>query len=135
MSNDDLSAADRGPERNNLLGLRWTESPQRIQWGLGMMEALVALGKDHTLRLFAEAEALHLVEPALISTAVAAERGRIASLIATHTGLTLGTLEYLETMRQGPNVELNGAARPGPGGTAVGASAPTQSYTSQGRNE
>jgi hypothetical protein len=34
-----------------------------------------------------------------------AERGRIAALIAQHSGLTLETLEYLETMRQGPTTE------------------------------
>ncbi len=47
------------------LGLRWAEAPRRTEYGAGMMEALVALGKDHTLRLYAEAEALPLVGPAL----------------------------------------------------------------------
>jgi len=50
---------------SDLLGLRWAEAPRRTEYGAGMMEALVALGKDHTLRLYAEAEALHLVEQAL----------------------------------------------------------------------
>jgi hypothetical protein len=45
--------------------LQWAEAPERTQWGGGMMEALLALGKDHTLRLYAEKEALHLVPAAL----------------------------------------------------------------------
>lgn len=47
------------------LGLRWTAAPQQTQWGADMMEALVPLGNDHTLRLYVEADALHLVGPAL----------------------------------------------------------------------
>ena len=47
--------------------------------------------------------------------ATAIERSRIAALIAQHSGLTLETLEYLETMRQGPTpdewAELDRAAR------------------------
>ena len=43
------------------------------------------------------------------------ERDRIAALIAQHTGMTLDTLEYLETMRQGPTAkewaELDARAR------------------------
>ena len=46
---------------------------------------------------------------------VAAERERIAGLIAQHSGLSLETLEYLETMRQGPSpqewAELDRTAR------------------------
>lgn len=45
--------------------LQWAEAPERTQWGGGMMEALLALGKDHTLRLYAEKEALHLAPAAL----------------------------------------------------------------------
>ena len=37
--------------------------------------------------------------------ATALERARIAALIARHSGLTLETLEYLETMWQGPSPE------------------------------
>ena len=51
----------------------------------------------------------------IISAALLAERERIAALIAQHSGLTLETLEYLETMRQGPSpeewAELDRAAR------------------------
>ena len=54
-----------GSDSSAVLGLRWAEAPRRAEYGAGMMEALVALGKDHTLRLYAEAEALHLVAPAL----------------------------------------------------------------------
>lgn len=61
---------------NDILGLRWTDSPRHTQWGTGKMEALVPLGKDHTLRLYADAEALHLVGPALRELAVAEERKR-----------------------------------------------------------
>ena len=43
------------------LGLCWAEAPRCTKYGAGMMEALMALGKDHTLRLYAEADALHLV--------------------------------------------------------------------------
>ncbi len=57
--------------------LEWAEAPERTQWGGGMMEALVALGKDDTLRLYAEAEALHLVGAALHAVAVAEERRRL----------------------------------------------------------
>lgn len=62
------------------LGLRWAEAPRRTEYGAGMMEALVALGKDHTLRLYAEIDVLHLVGPALVAAAVAAERARFKSL-------------------------------------------------------
>lgn len=51
------------------LGLRWAEAPRRTEYGAGMMEALVALGKDHTLRLYAEEEALPLVLPSLLHVA------------------------------------------------------------------
>lgn len=51
-----------------LAGLRWTAAPRHTQWGAGMMEALVPLGNDHTLRLYVEAGALHLVGPALSGT-------------------------------------------------------------------
>ncbi len=62
---------------NDQLGLRWADAPQRTQWGAGMMEALAPLGKDHTLRLYAEAEALHMIGPALHELAVAEERKRL----------------------------------------------------------
>lgn len=45
--------------------LQWNAAPTRTEYGAGMMEALVALGKDHTLRLYAEAEAAHLVDQVL----------------------------------------------------------------------
>lgn len=52
---------------------------------------------------------------AVIALVQAAERTRIAGLIAQHSCLTLETLEYLETMRQGPTpeewAELDRAAR------------------------
>ncbi len=57
-----LKAALEQPKTPDLC---WAEAPERTQWGAGMMEGLVALGKDHTLRLYAEREALPLVVPSL----------------------------------------------------------------------
>ncbi len=48
--------------------LNWADAPTRIVFGAGVKEALVELDKDHTLRLYAEAEALQLVLPALRAT-------------------------------------------------------------------
>ena len=62
---DALRAALEQPEQAEPTDLCWAEAPKRTQWGAGMMEGLVALGKDHTLRLYAEREALPLVVPAL----------------------------------------------------------------------
>jgi hypothetical protein len=45
--------------------LDWENAPKRTQWGAGMKEALVELDKDHTLSLYAEDDALHLVPAAL----------------------------------------------------------------------
>lgn len=47
------------------LALKWVDAPNRTQWGKGMQEALLPLGKDNTLRLYAEKEVLHLVAQAL----------------------------------------------------------------------
>lgn len=62
----DTNATDRVSELSDGLG-PWIAAPLSTHWGAGMMEALVALGKDHTLRLYAEAGALHLVKDALIA--------------------------------------------------------------------
>jgi hypothetical protein len=43
-----------------------------------MMQGLVGLGKDHTLTLYAEKEALHLVGPAMAAV-VDAERNRLVA--------------------------------------------------------
>lgn len=59
------------------LGLRWTAAPRHTQWGAGMLEALLPLGSDHTLRLYVEAGALHLVGPALHQLAAVEERKRL----------------------------------------------------------
>lgn len=59
------------------LGLRWTAAPQQTQWGGGMLEALLPLGNDHTLRLYVDADAVHLVGPALRTLAVGEERKRL----------------------------------------------------------
>lgn len=34
--------------------LEWTRAPVKTQWGHDMMEASVAIGKDHTLSLYCE---------------------------------------------------------------------------------
>lgn len=59
------------------VGLRWTAAPQQTQWGGGMLEALLPLGNDHTLRLYVDADAVHLVGPALRTLAVVEERKRL----------------------------------------------------------
>ena len=35
--------------------LEWTQAPTKTQWGYEMMEASVAIDKDHTLSLYCEA--------------------------------------------------------------------------------
>ena len=51
----------------------------------------------------------------IVSREVAAERGRIDQLLRDHQGVSLETLEYLETMRIGPTreqwAELDARAR------------------------
>lgn len=62
-------------------------------------------------------EVARLKEHAIVlaETARVVEQKRIAALIAQHSCLTLETLDYLETMRQGPSpaewAELDSAAR------------------------
>ena len=45
--------------------LTWTPTPLRTVWGDGMVEAYVALSKDHTMRIIVEEEALPLVMTAI----------------------------------------------------------------------
>jgi hypothetical protein len=45
--------------------LRWAEAPRRTEWGAGMMEALIALGVDETLRLYAHRDAVPMVDALL----------------------------------------------------------------------
>ena len=45
--------------------LRWAEAPRRTEWGAGMMEALIALGADETLLLYAHRDAVPLVDALL----------------------------------------------------------------------
>lgn len=35
--------------------LEWKQAPTKTQWGHDMMEAIVGIGKDHTLSLYCEA--------------------------------------------------------------------------------
>ena len=53
--------------------LRWVEAPRRTEWGAGMMEALIALGADETLLLYAHRDAVPLVD-ALLSAQPAPAR-------------------------------------------------------------
>jgi len=53
--------------------LRWAEAPRRTEWGAGMMEALIALGVDETLRLYAHRDAVPMVD-ALLSAQPAPAR-------------------------------------------------------------
>ena len=45
--------------------LRWAEAPRRTEWGAGMMEALIALGVDETLRLYAHRDDVPMVDALL----------------------------------------------------------------------
>lgn len=70
--------------------LLWADPPTHISWGGGMKEALLELDKDHTLRLFAEEDALELVAPslraALTTQPQAAEPAlQVAAKYALHT--------------------------------------------------
>jgi hypothetical protein len=49
--------------------LKWEPAPTSTKWGAGMVEALLPIGKDHTLRLYAEEEVAHLVPCVLIAAA------------------------------------------------------------------
>ena len=69
--------------------LCWAEAPKRTQWGAGMMEGLVALGKDHTLRLYAEREALPLVVPALRAALAQEEQEPVAWMMVNREHATL----------------------------------------------
>ena len=53
--------------------LKWMEAPRRTEWGAGMMEALIALGADETLLLYAHRDAVPLVD-ALLSAQPAPAR-------------------------------------------------------------
>lgn len=53
--------------------LRWAEAPRRTEWGAGMMEALIALGADETLLLYAHRDAVPMVD-ALLSAQPAPAR-------------------------------------------------------------
>ena len=45
--------------------LKWMEAPRRTEWGAGMMEALIALGVDETLRLYAHRDDVPMVDALL----------------------------------------------------------------------
>ena len=77
--------------------IQWADAPRRVEFGCDMMQGLVGLGKDHTLTLYAEKEALHLVGPAMAAV-VDAERNR---LVAQRDAL-LAALKRAEPLLLGP---------------------------------
>ena len=77
--------------------LRGAEAPRRTEWGAGMMEALIALGVDETLRLYAHRDAVPMVDallPAQPAPALVPLKDRLLAEAAD-------TIEQMrETMRQ-----------------------------------
>jgi len=67
------SAAYAAPQPAPTSRLKWMEAPRRSEWGAGMMEALIALGVDETLRLYAHRDAVPMVD-ALLSAQPAPAR-------------------------------------------------------------
>ena len=55
----------------------WAPAPARTQWGAGMVEALVGIGRDETARIYADKDAAPLVAEAIFADYV---RGRLAAL-------------------------------------------------------
>lgn len=53
--------------------LKWMEAPRRTEWGAGMMEALIALGADETLLLYAHRDAVPLVDALLSAQSLSGE--------------------------------------------------------------
>ena len=68
--------------------LRWAEAPRRTEWGAGMMEALIALGTDETLRLYANQDAVPMVN-ALLSAHPAPARVPLYDQAALDAALNL----------------------------------------------
>jgi hypothetical protein len=54
--------------------LEWTDAPISTQWGDGMKEAVIALDKDSTARLFCHADDLAKVEAAIAGLFDSADR-------------------------------------------------------------
>lgn len=69
----------------------WKASAAAAEIDFEVLSARLARMNDHAVTL--------------AETARVVEQQRIAALIARHSGLTLETLEYLETMRQGPTAD------------------------------
>ena len=44
---------------------KWMEAPRRTEWGAGMMESLIALGTDETLRLYAHRDVVPMADALL----------------------------------------------------------------------
>lgn len=121
--------------------LRWAEAPRRTEWGAGMMEALIALGVDETLRLYAHRDAVPMVD-ALLSAQPAPARVplydqaaldaalnlwprdcRLCANFTTRTGGCVSVVQCVDSMQfkatpprqywvSAPNAELTGTRRP-----------------------
>ena len=77
--------------------LRWAEAPRRTEWGAGMMEALIALGVDETLRLYAHRDDVPMVD-ALLSAQPAPARVPLKDRLLAEAADTIEQMR--ETMRQ-----------------------------------
>lgn len=58
--------------------LDWGDAPKMTIYGTGMAEAVLPLGKDYTLWLYADSNALSLVEPALRAALAQPEQQPVA---------------------------------------------------------
>lgn len=93
----------------------WAPAPARTQWGAGMVEALVGIGRDETARIYADKDAAPLVAEAIFADYV---RGRLAALRdhyaaqgrpASEDTLLFAALADCEVAILGPNVRANRA--------------------------
>ena len=97
----------------------WAPAPARTQWGEGMVEALVGIGRDETARIYADKAAAPLVAEAIFADYV---RGRLAALRdhyaaqgrpASEDALLFAALADCEMAILGPNAEFSGARAAG----------------------
>ena len=99
----------------------WAPAPARTQWGEGMVEALVGIGRDETARIYADKAAAPLVAEAIFADYV---RGRLAALRdhyaaqgrpASEDALLFAALADCEMAILGPNVAGKAPAAPADG--------------------
>ena len=88
----------------------WALAPARTQWGAGMVEALVGIGRDETARIYADKDAAPMVAEAIFADYV---RGRLATLRdhyaaqgrpASEDTLLFAAIADCEMAIMGPNV-------------------------------